>query len=90
MVRRVAFLPPATGMPLKVLLLKSPYTSSKCTSVMKATEGEKAGCWAGGGVSSPQAVTTASSAALATRQPRERGGRIGSGSVVSKLTVGSR
>src|SRR2546427_3820354 len=37
MVRMVANMPLAVGTPLKLLFLRSPYTSWKCTSAMKAT-----------------------------------------------------
>src|SRR5471032_3034212 len=48
MVRMVAFLPSLVGMPANCALLKSPYTFSKCTSVMNATLG-LAGVTTGGG-----------------------------------------
>src|SRR3954469_14636373 len=70
----VAFLPlVAFAMPLKMLLLKSPETSSRCTSVISATDGENAagGVGAGAGLPlspPPQAVTTARAARVANAE----------------------
>src|SRR5471032_296456 len=79
MVRMVAFLPSLVGMPANCALLKSPYTFSKCTSVMNATLGLAGATTTEGGASSlwwrlPQPANSAADAnATDTSAPADTG-----------------